>query len=231
MKKSVLIVIFQLICAAGYPQHLSLNLGTPFRRANLDVRWVAPSNALPSEVWVYRLLPRDLPSGLVSNLLAIGRFDSKEMLPGKPGEILFKSDSGSRLCISPRLGSIEYLSSRRYGPTNLAEHVPKMSQLPELTINFLKQAGISVYDIAKRPDGTPELNYSEPFTVYVVNHKFITNIQYRAVSFRRAVDGARFVGNGAGGDGRIEFGEHGRPCQQAQSSAITAVARSNHQTG
>src|SRR5208283_4017623 len=42
------------------------------------------------------------------------------------------------------------------------------------------------------------------------NHETITNIEFRAVDFRRSVDRAPFLGAGAGGDGEIEFGEHGK---------------------
>jgi hypothetical protein len=36
---------------------------------DLDVRWTVPSNQLPSEVWVYRLLPHPFSPTVVSNLV------------------------------------------------------------------------------------------------------------------------------------------------------------------
>jgi len=91
--------------------------------------------------------------------------------------------------------------------------VPQESQFPNLTTNFLKEIDIDLSDIEKKADGTPDFHFWSPLTMYSVNRTVLTNIAFRAVNFRRSVAGAWFVGNGAGGDCQIEFGEHGKPSQ------------------
>ncbi len=81
-----------------------------------------------------------------------------------------------------------------------------MSQMPELTTNFLAKIGINLSEIEKNEKGEPNFNYSEPVTLYFVNQTTITNVEWRAVGFRRALNGFAFVGS----DGGVRFGEHGQ---------------------
>jgi hypothetical protein len=210
MKRMPLLLFLGLLSTA-HAQHLSLKIGTPFRRPDLDVRWKLTTNDMPARVWVYRLLPNHFSSNLVSNLVALGEFTAKDLVSSNANELLFRKTDFSSLWISSRLGAIEYLPGGIHSTTNLAEHVPTMSELPVLTTNFLKEVGIRVEDIEKRADGSPDFHFSEPFMVYFMDHKPITNIEWRAVGFRRAIEGARFVGAGAGGNCHVEFGEYGRP--------------------
>lgn len=212
MHKGILVLLAELICATGLSQQLSFKFGTPFRRTDLNVRWNVTSNNLPPQVWVYHLLPHPFPSALVSNLVALGGFTSKQMVRSNAHEITFQGPGSSCLGISSHLGAIEYRPKLpRYNATNLANRVPKTGELPALATNFLKELGINVGDIEKRADGSPEFHFGEPFTVYALNRTFVTNVAYRSVGFRRAVDGAPIVGTGVGGDGHIEFGEYGKP--------------------
>ena len=156
--------------------------------------------------------PRNSRQQPVSNLVALGPFTTENLVRSNIDEILFKKPDGlTTLWISRRLGAINLQSRNSYGPTNLAEHIPKMTDLMALTTNLLGQLNIRVEDMTRNSDGSPAISFSEPFTVYLVNHTFVTNVGYRAANFRRAVDGARFVGNGAGGDGEIQFGAYGKP--------------------
>ncbi len=212
MRKGTVVTLFAWICATGLSQQLSFDFGTPFRRTDLDVRWNVPSNQLPSRVWVYHLLPHPFSPSLVSNLVALGEFTAKDMVQSNGTEITFQGPNSSGLGIIFRLGTIEFRSKHRhYDANNLAEHVPKMAELPALMTNLLQEFGIKVQDIEKRAEGSPDFHFAEPFTVYGVKHSFITNIAYRSVGFRRAVDGAPVIGNGVGGDAHIEFGEFGKP--------------------
>lgn len=99
----------------------------------------------------------------------------------------------------------------QYGPTNLARNVPPMSRMPELTTNFLSEFGIPVSDIERKANDTPDFRYWDPFKEYFLSDKIITNIEFRAVDFRRSVDGFRFISIGTGGGGEIAFGEKGEP--------------------
>ena len=204
-----------MVWMVGFSQSLSLNkLGDPFQRTNLEVRWDAPTNVLPRTVWIYHLLPRTFPSEAIANLVAIGGFTEKDITKSNADEVVYKSAGKhpvEQLAVSH--SGIEYLHTikeAQFGPTNLAEGVPEMSQMPELTTNFLAKLGISLSDIEKTTNSAPNFHFWEPLTKYFVNHTFITNIEFRAVGFRRAIDGAAFLSSGTGGDGEIEFGEHGK---------------------
>jgi hypothetical protein len=83
-----------------------------------------------------------------------------------------------------------------------------MSALPRLATDFLQKIGIRPGEITGYFEGETTFNLSEPLETYFVNHTFITNTEFRAVSFRRCVDGMPVVG---GNGGSIEFGEHGQP--------------------
>jgi hypothetical protein len=133
------------------------------------------------------------------------------MVRSNHNEIIVQGNNSSGLGIVSRLGAIEFRVAHLYDANHLAEHVPKFNQLPALTTNLLAELGISVDDIEKKPDGSPEFHLAEPFTVFTVKRSFVTNIAYRSVGFRRAVDGVAIVGNGVGGDCHIEFGEYGKP--------------------
>jgi hypothetical protein len=209
MFKTSLVILLELMCAACWSQQFKF--GTPFRRTDLDVRWNVPSNALPSQVWVYHALPHPFSASLVSNLVALGGFTLKDMVRSNGDEITFQGSNSSGLGIVSRLGAIEFRPyRRRYDANHLAEQVPEISKLPALTTNLLKELGIKSADIEKREDGSPDFHFGEPFTVYRVNRSFVTNVAYRSVGFRRVVDGAPVVGNGVGGDCHIEFGEYSK---------------------
>jgi hypothetical protein len=215
MKRIFLFVLFQMSWATGFSQSLSLqNLGEPFRCTNLVVNWNAPTDALPTAVCVYRLLPKKFPENAVSNLIISCGFTEKDKKISNGEEIVFKNADkfpSKFLGISSTHGAIFYTTLSHYGPTNLAKDVPEMSEMPELTTNFLSNFGINISDIEKNTNGVPDFHFWEPFTEYYVRGIFITNIEFRAVDFQRSVDGGPFLGGGAGGDGQIEFGEHGEP--------------------
>ena len=214
-KKRILILLVQCICATGLSQGLSLQtLGQPFKSPNLLVCWDAPTNVLPSTVWSYRLLPRTFSARAISNLVAAcGLSEDDESISNADAVVFKNADKNPTrfLGISSSRGAIYYQSVNNYGPTNLAKDVPAMGEMPKLTTNFLSEFGINTADIEKRTNGTPRFRFWEPSTEYFVSNEIITNIEFRAVNFRRSVDGANVLGAGTAGNGQIEFGPHGRP--------------------
>jgi hypothetical protein len=212
MKKAIVLMLVGISWTTGFSQSLSFKFGTPFQRTDLDVRWNALSNAFPTSAWIYRLLPNQFSPSAISCLMALGPFTQKDMLRSNANEILFvKPGNAKNLSLSFHIGAIGYQTLHAYGPTNLAKAVPQMAELPQLTTNFLKEIGISISDIEKKPDGSPNFHFSEPLTEYFVSNRFITNIAFRTVSFRRSVDGASWTGANTGGDCDVEFGEYGKP--------------------
>ena len=124
------------------------------------------------------------------------------------------SDGTRKLSISFPSGEIHYETVQpHYGPSNLAEGVPPMSQVPELAEEFLRKAGVHFSEITNpfvggsNMEGTSRFHLSEPLQIYYVGKTGITNVEYRTASFWRSVDRIPvFAGDG----GKISFGEHGR---------------------
>jgi hypothetical protein len=175
-------------------------------RADLDVRWDASKKAIPSKVWIYHLLPNDFSTTAISNVMAICSFSANEQIARNENGMAFQSSDGSqKLAISFSSGNIEYVTVEpHFGPTNLAKEVPSMSRLPELTTNLLEKIGIPLSAVTGYFE-TDKFNLWEPLTMYFVSNTVITNITFRGVNFRRAVDEIPVV---ACDGGRIYFAEH-----------------------
>lgn len=118
--------------------------------------------------------------------------------------------NGARiLSVSFSSGSIQYQTLEpSYGPTNLAQDVPQMSELPKLTKSFLRTVGLKFSEIEHYTNGAPNFDFWEPFTEFYLKNGPVTNIAFRAVVFRRAVDGAEVIGDA--GYCQLQFGEHAK---------------------
>jgi len=223
MRKLILSILISVVSWAAFaanPRWAALKETPIPARADLDVRWDTPANfgvgsnvptnVWPAEVWIYRLLPRKFAPETISNLMVMCSFTEKDRVEEDANGAVFRSPDGSRsLSISCSLASVRYESPElNYGPTNLAQGVPAMADLPSLTTNFVSMIGVPFSEICKGTNGLPDFNFSEPYTWYYLTNTTVTNIPFRAVVFSRCVDGARVIG-GAGHCG-LKFGEHGK---------------------
>jgi len=213
MKKHVLFVVLQLIWMTGFAENLRFKeFGTPIpARANLDVRWNAPTNALPPRIWVCRLLPRDLSPQIMSNLMAACSFTDKDKVI--QGDMLaFNSLDGSRqLRVVASRGIIDYEMTIHRSMTNFVKNVPSERKTLKLAKKFLPELGIDLADIDKKENSfQSDFHVFDTGVVYFINHKAVTNTESRGIRFRRAVNGISFISIGTGGDGEIHFGDHGR---------------------
>lgn len=208
MRRNLWMICWLISCAAGFSESLPLQrMGTSFSSPSLDVRWSAPTNALPSEVWIYRRIPTPFSQTAISNLMTECSITDNDRIESSTNQLAFKTADGSRrLSISFAEGRIDYEAETHYGATNLTKEVPAMSQMPELTTNFLKNIGINFSEIEQNEKGELSFNFSEPLTLYYLNQTAITNVEWRAVRFRRTLDGAAFVGSNC----EIDFGEYGK---------------------
>jgi hypothetical protein len=183
--------------------------------SNLAVRWEAPAISIPDSVWIYRLLPNQFSSDIISNLVTLCAFTGRDKMAETTNGVGFQAPDGSRkLSISFSSGSIKYETAEpHYGPTNLAEGVPAMSEMPKLAANFLIKVGINFSEITNPFDGEREIEgavrfyFSEPGITYFVGKTNIHNTEYRTAKFWRCVDGIPVIG---GDGGTITFGEHGK---------------------
>lgn len=213
MKKSFLFILFYSVWAAGFSQSLSLTrLGDSFQSTNLVIHWDAPSNAYPHSVWIYEVVPKKFPPDAISALVQECGFTEKDKKVSTADQTVYKNaDRFPSKHLEVSNGSIFYVNVTHYGPTNFASDVPEMNQMPQLATNFLSRLGIEMCDIEKKPDGTPNFHFWQPFKEYFLPDRIVTNIEFRAVGFSRAVDGATILGAGTAGDGEVFFGPHGRP--------------------
>lgn len=193
-------------------------------RADLNVRWETPgvfvssnvpTNKWPSKMWIYQLVPRKFSPRVVSKLMLMCSFTDKDRAQEDTNGVTFKSPDGLRtLAISFSSGSIRYdIPEPHYGPTNLAKGVPQMSEMPGLTQNFLQKVGIKPSEIMRNTNGMPRFSFWEPLTEYYPKDypkggASITNIEFRAVAFRRSVEGAEVIGDA--GYCKLHFGERGK---------------------
>ncbi len=213
MRKAVFLILLQAMCWTGFAENPRLtHYGTPIpARTNLEVRWNAPANPFLPEVWIYHLLPRTLSPQIISNLMTLCSFTDKDKT-GKGEPLEFKSSDGTRrLWISYPLGTIYYEVTLNFNPTNLTKGLPIKEKAIKLTKRILPQLGVSLSDIDKKSNSSePDFRVRDSETMFFVNNKFITNVDWRGVGFRRAVDGATFLSAGTGGDGDVRFGDHGK---------------------
>lgn len=199
-----------IVWTTGTAQPLSLKFGTPFRRADLVIRWDVQTNVLPLRVWMYRLLPNRFSSNALGYLIALGGFSDQDLKRSNADEILYiKPGQLPNLFVSFRFGQIRY-QTRSPSYTNSPRHLPVMAHIPELTSNFFRIVAIDPGDLQKRYNGS-WLGCWEPSTEYFVSNRIITNIEFRAADFRREVDGGTWVGAETGGDGQLQFGDYGKP--------------------
>jgi hypothetical protein len=206
----ILILIAVLFCRDGFCQNprWSLPDKTPIPAlADLDVRWEASLTNIPPKVSIYRLVPHHFSPTVISNVVALCDFSHATGLTGDKNVLRFKSAGGDRHLVVDSTSSVIYYETveRRYGPTNLAQGVPAMSELPRLATNLLDQVGISNADSDGYSEGE-KFNYSEPLTEYFVGRETITNIAFRSIGFRRVVDEIPMLG---GDSGRFTLGEGG----------------------
>lgn len=209
MRILIIWILFQTLCwISGFGANPRWSgFGTPIpAHTNLEVRWDIPEKTFPPEVWIYRLLPNDFSPSVISNMMSVCSITDRDKIKQTAEGLGFRKPNGTdELYFYFPSGAIQYETAERsYSPTNLAVAVPTMSELPELTSNLLKQINIPLSAVTGYFQ-TDKFNLWEPLTLYYVGHTTITNIEFRAVNFRRTVDGIPIV---AGDGGRIYFGEH-----------------------
>jgi hypothetical protein len=219
MNKLIAVLIVQsLACTMAFPDNPRWKVfGKPIpSRADLPVRWEAPTNELPATVWVYRLHPNHFPPEVVANARALCSFTERDKGQKSADGVTFQSPDGARkLAISFSSGSLRYDTPEpAFGPTNLAVGVPEISQIPKLVTNVLNQLHLNVGEMVGY-FGTSKFEVSEPReTTYFLEGTNVTNIPYRNAYFRRSVDGLPISG---GDGGSFYFGEHGAICKIAVS--------------
>lgn len=210
MRKIILLFLIQVSCSlTGLAQRSPWKASGEVvpERPDLIVHW-QDSTKFPRKVWVYQLLPDDFSPQIVSNLMSLCSFTAKDETESRASGMTFQSADRTRtLSISFSSGEIEYTTPEiSYSLTNLAVGVPPIDQLPTMATNFLGELHINFSDITDY-FGTNKIDYVEPtMTLFYLKGTIVTNIPYRTILFKRAVDGVRIAFE----NNRISIGEHGK---------------------
>ena len=216
MKKIICLLLFPAILATGLAQNINIRFKTFGTRIpprhNLEIRWEAPTNALPTNIWMYRLLPRKLSPATIAYLRDACSFTDKDKTDHDDLLIFKSQDDRRRLQICFSLGTISYETRLQRSPTNLVQAVPNEQQAIKLLGKFLSAVDIPLADIKKATNNVPDFPVFETGVNYFdeKTKTSITNIESRGVRFGRTVDGINFLSANTGGDGEVQFGEHGR---------------------
>jgi len=219
MRAGCLLVFCALACPAALADEPPLNeLGTSFQRSDLDVRWRAPSQALPDTLRAYHVSEARFAPEVISNLMALGPFTDKDetnrFLHGSddPKRVRFALANGRSLEIFPSIGAIEYQDGAAE-QMEVTEGVPAEKEMLDKTRAFLPKLGIKESELATKRNSNDLLvffTFRQSVLYDKTNQPYTTNIYSRGVYFVRRVDGIDFLGIGTRGGCRIDFGNHGQ---------------------
>lgn len=176
---------------------------------NIEIVWQA-TNTLPSGLWVYKAIPQNFSTAAISNLMAIGGFDWKNLLKRPdsyiPDKNLFrfvnkKQNWTSYVVVAPTFGWIEYSGDDTNSPLKLPEGVPSKAEAERLASDVLFQLGIDRSLLCDKRSGYETVGGK----LSPDGQRLTTNVYSRGVSYSRQIDGvesrnsACFI---------IEFGSH-----------------------
>jgi hypothetical protein len=170
--------------------------GEPFQTpTNCPIIWSAPTNGLPSGLWIYKVMPEAFSAVVVSNAMKLGGFQIRDLsqtdqpLLHDKRMIYFqnKNEYGKPrfLFIAPTVGAMEYASQRDY--TAPVEDVPSSEQTEQLARDVLFQLGIDRSLLAERVRN----GYDETSTRIDRKGTPLGSLQVvmRGISFERRIDG------------------------------------------
>lgn len=194
----------------GVDPHLQ-RVGAPFRMDRDRVQWRASLDDLPATSAVYRVVEGELPGSVLTNLMGLTSFTSKNVSLFGEEEILFESEDEERwLYIMPREGGIDYRDHLAVVlPGRPVEGVPSEEEALRRGLEIVRQLGVERSELATKPGGDEvqvRFSYSKRSSS---QDPTAVVIPRRIVTFYRAYEGIPTLGFG-GGLIRIEFGNHGK---------------------
>lgn len=169
--------------------------GNAFKPAtNCPIVWNA-TNAFPSGLWVYKVMPEAFSSAVVSNAMRLGEFKNQDL--SKTGQPLLndkhliyflnKNEYGKPryLFIAPTIGAMEYSSQKDY--TAPVENVPSSEAAEKLARDILFQFGIDRSLLGERVKS----GYDETTTKIDRQGNMLGEPQVivRGISFERRING------------------------------------------
>ena len=165
--------------------------GESFQGAtNIEIVWNAPTNTLPRNLWIYKIMPEAISAAVVSNAMKIGHFSMTDLSqPPDKNLISFKNNNEANLprwlYIAPTIGGIEY--SSRWDFKTPDEAIPTSDEAEQLARDILFQLGVDRSLLSDKV----QKGYDDVTTKYDRNHhqKGTPQVTRRGVVFARQLDG------------------------------------------
>ncbi len=187
--------------------------GMPLPAGEFTVMWGMADAVIGKTVTVYRVVPTEFPTQVVSNMMAELSFAHKEKLPpltDYPEIIRYKTEDERRyLSFIPASGRVVYEDQDAIALSQAIQGVPTEKEALERALSLIKMLGIERHQMLGKPD-SPVPTYSsgamEAGYFDKVAKKHVKEPCARIIIFFRQVDGWKLKDAGIW----IRFGNHGR---------------------
>jgi hypothetical protein len=206
---ALIILVGSLCSPAGSFRLEGLEGKTYQPSTNVEIAWAA-TNELPRGLWVYKVIPQTFSMAVVTNLMAIGGFEWKNLVKSPksrlPDKDLFcfrdKKEYWTRcLTIAPTIGWIEYFANDTDSKAPV-EDVPSKVEVEKLALDVLFQMGIDRSLLCYKRNGYETIAGK----LSRDGQKLTTNVVSRGISYDRQIDGVRSGGIGF----YIDFESHAK---------------------
>src|SRR5882724_1675734 len=203
--------IFLLVAAPALADSLPLE-GPAYHPAELTIEWKASTEQLPKSFWVYKVIPQNFSAGVISNAMAIGNFQPRNLAKPADKNLIQFRDAGPHpshyLKIALGAGWMEYYDGQAKMPIGEPiEGVPDEHKVEVLARDYLHQFGIDRSQVlAKRGYAGDE----RKGTLSAAGADTDVEVVAREISLIRQIDGIPFYGKGNLGGFWIQFGNHGK---------------------
>ena len=222
--RTILLILFALFAnsASVLANRLSFDYDSmpPFYTPKLNVQWAAPTNALPSTVRVFKVVPCAYSATTVSNLIALGGFRPSDRVkafnpdyPLPKDAFGFQSTGGLRtLVYYPRQGRIDFSDEEAFaGPGRgiKVEGVPDETKIFDIALKILPKIGLSTNEMVSNSAGEVRRIFPTGSWGYFDKDRRedVMEIHRRGIGFTRSLDGIEVDWQRAA---FMEFGNQGK---------------------
>lgn len=174
----------------------------------LEIEWKVRTNAVPQQMWVYKVVPQGFSPGVMSNAMAIGLFGPRDIL--NPREKTYIQIQDVRpyptrfLKVAPAAGWMKYYDRNAKTVSGRpVTGVPDRDEAERLARDYLFRLGIDRSQVGNKAATGYEIKKAA-----LAGDGTEKNVQIigREVSLARCLDGIAFFGKGSLGGFSIEFG-------------------------
>lgn len=211
----------------GMDPHLR-RVGVPFRFEMDRIEWQAPLGHLPETLPVYRIVDREFPAEVISNLMEITSFTTKERTVNDKQVMIFRNKERTRyLSVMRKLGAIHYDDRAAVSPPGQpVRGVPSEEEVLERGLEIVELLGVNPSELARKADSDGmevSRGTGRGGSIAPSGERSPTEVFQRSAIFRRRYGEIPSLGGG-GGWIRIEFGNHGELSRLQMSWRPIALA-------